>query len=52
MTKPKVLFHGSGHEIKDFLEPRKATDKSSRNNSENAIYATERFIYYLYLLDI
>ncbi len=43
MNKPKILFHGSKRKIKDFLEPQKATDKKSKSNSQNAVYATDRF---------
>lgn len=39
----KVLFHGSRNEIKGFMEPRKATDRSHEDNSQNAVYATDRF---------
>jgi len=41
--KPRILFHGSRKEIKDFLEPQKATDKTSSSNSQNGVYATDRF---------
>jgi hypothetical protein len=43
MGKPKVLFHGSRFEIEDFLEPRPAKDYSKKDNSQIAVYATDRF---------
>lgn len=43
MSKPEVLFHGSRKLIKDFLEPRRATDDTSNSNSQNGVYATDRF---------
>lgn len=39
----KVLFHGSRFEIKNFIEPRQATDTNHKDNSQNGVYATDRF---------
>lgn len=43
MDSPKVLFHGSQVELKDFLEPRQASDNSNPDNCQIGVYATDNF---------
>jgi len=43
MKKPKILFHGSSHKIRNYLKPRKPADRTFKYNSQNGVYATDRF---------
>ncbi|PIR47837.1 hypothetical protein COV06_00330 [Candidatus Uhrbacteria bacterium CG10_big_fil_rev_8_21_14_0_10_50_16] len=43
MEKPDRLYHGSTKLIEGYIEPRKALDEMSENNSQLAVYATDRF---------
>ena len=38
--KPMYLYHGSGKKIQDSLIPKKASDKTNKDNSLNGVYAT------------